>query len=282
MINAKHRELVAIPRFPGMEKGKQITRGANVFSSNGEDGILANIFSQIVPLNKICIELYSANGQKNSLSRNIIVNHGWSAFLLENNEDIFEDLKELYADKDAVITLCKTVVSLDEHESIADNRIKLDHVDELPDQCDLLIIDVGGLEYHIWDSLTRIQPRVVACRFNLTMHNNLDFVQEEHPSVHHGNSFRAFVRLAMLKNYDIFECSRDYAFFVRSDLFHLAGMPRETCLDNLRCPNIHTMFASWTPSNDVLLTGNTRLCFTSYDVPLREDEITVVPKALRL
>lgn len=213
MIKSKHRELVEIPKSLVPEQRTAITQRTNMFWSNDEDDMLDTIYTKVGTVNKVCIELYSANGIKKSLSRNLIINHGWSAVLLENNYNSFAELQELYSKYDAVVTLLKTVVSLEQHECVVMNRVKLDHVKEVPDQCDLLILDVGGLEYHIWDSLHRIQARVVACRFNLTMHNSLDFVQEEDPSVHHGNSFRAFVRIGRLKDYEVVGCSKDYVFF---------------------------------------------------------------------
>jgi len=140
--------------------------------------------------------------------------------LIEANDDRFAELSKLYASRPDVHCI-KTLVQF-EGPSCLDSIFA---TTPLPLDFDLLVIDVDGCDYHVWDSLQRYNPRVVVIEFNPTIPNNVAFVQTRDMSVYQGSSLRALMELAQRKGYDLV-CTTIYnAFFVRREfypLFHIA------------------------------------------------------------
>lgn len=60
-----------------IEKNSLITYRKNIFSENGEDGIIEKIFSEIKPKSNLCCEFGAWDGIFASNCRNLIVNHDW-------------------------------------------------------------------------------------------------------------------------------------------------------------------------------------------------------------
>lgn len=59
--------------------------GFRAFSQNEEDGILLYIFSLIGTTNRKAVEIGAGNGTECNTA-NLIVNHGWTALLVDGNE----------------------------------------------------------------------------------------------------------------------------------------------------------------------------------------------------
>lgn len=86
-------------------------------------------------------------------------------------------------------------------------------------------MDVDGIDYHIWQSLTGFAPKLVCIEFNPTMPESMDFVQESDRGIMLGASLRALVNLAHRKQYELVAVTLTNAIFVRSSLFSLMGVP---------------------------------------------------------
>src|SRR6185436_3102249 len=89
----------------------------------------------------------------------------------------------------------------------------------IPKDFDLLSVDIDGADYHVWESLTRYEPRVVIIEFNPTIPGHIEFVQPRDMTVNQGNSIRSLVKLGKQKGYEL-SCVTEYnAIFVRANLF---------------------------------------------------------------
>src|SRR5208283_2047561 len=73
---------------------KLIDFASNVYSQNGEDGIVEKIFSIIGPNSKVCVEFGAWDGFHLSNSANLWSKKGWQGVLIELNADRFKELVE--------------------------------------------------------------------------------------------------------------------------------------------------------------------------------------------
>ena len=132
----------------------------NKYSQNGEDAIIEAIFKRIKPTHKIVVECGAADGIWFSNSRNLI-EQGWKALLIEGDDDAFERLFNRYKADDNVALECRTVQASGPDRFDA---IFAEH--KLPEAFDLLVIDVDGMDYYLWNSIINFRPTVVICEYN--------------------------------------------------------------------------------------------------------------------
>jgi hypothetical protein len=123
------------------------------FSQNGEDGILERIFELLGVSEGWCIEFGAWDGVHLSNTRNLIQNHGWQAVLIEADPVKFEDLKN-NARSFAGVTCLNRLVGFDPPDDLDAILARR----EVPDDLDLLSVDVDGNDFHIWESLRKYRP----------------------------------------------------------------------------------------------------------------------------
>ena len=144
-------------RFFNVKPDSWAEHARNIYSQNGEDGIVAEIFRRIGTTNKFCFEAGAADGRWMSNTRKLI-DEGWSAVLVESDPDRLEDLRKLESDK---VTIAHRHIT-DEGPDSIDNVLK---ESGCPDDPDLGVIDVDGQDYYIFNSLIRVRPRVLIVEF---------------------------------------------------------------------------------------------------------------------
>lgn len=176
----------------------------SITSQLGEDGILEKIFEIIPEGNKWCVEFGAGDGKLLSNTYNLIVNHNWSSVQIEANPDRFAVLSSRYSEREDVYCLNK-VISFE-------GEGKLDDVlcnTPIPEDFDLLSIDIDGNDFHIWSSLEKYRPKVLVIEFNPTIPHYVNFVQKKDISVNHGCSLAALVELGKEKEYELI-CSTQW------------------------------------------------------------------------
>lgn len=181
----------------------------NIYSQRGEDGILEKIFEVLDTKKGICVDI-GAFGKALSNTYHLIEN-GWEGFLFEKDADKVEDLKYIHKGNN-VHCICETV-------DIQGSR-RLDNllfVNDLPKKFDFLSIDIDGLDYDVWRSLTNYEPSVVVIEFNPTYGFD-DYLQTIDGEG--GASLSKMIELGKLKFYELIATTNFNAFFVRKDLFN--------------------------------------------------------------
>jgi hypothetical protein len=134
-------------------------KASNLYSQNGEDGILAAIFERIGTENKWCLECGAADGLWFLNSRQFI-DQGWSAVLIEGDPAVFEKLQARYAGK-------KNIKCWNYYVDPVKNTLdKILEASGAPIDLDLMVIDVDGGDYYLFNSLWKYRPRVVVCEYN--------------------------------------------------------------------------------------------------------------------
>src|SRR6476620_2065739 len=124
----------------------------NVFSQFGEDGIIEEIFREIGETTRWCCEFGAWDGVHLSNSRRL-VDAGWNAVLIEGDPDKFVELHQDNASNPRVTTVQAMVDS-------ERNRLESILADAGARELDLLVIDIDGLDYEIFESL-QVRPRVI-------------------------------------------------------------------------------------------------------------------------
>ncbi len=187
----------------------------NIYSQFGQDGVLEEVLSKICPLENInAFEVGGWDGVKLSNICNLAVNHNSNCIFVEANKKKYLQILENHKsriNKNKVFAFNEYLTA--KGGSSAGNLIKKAGIKEL----DFISIDVDGMDYFIFRDLD-ISPKVILIEFNQTFHSDIEFIQEEDPSLNFGASSTAIAKLAIKKGYSIihyFECD---LLLVRNDL----------------------------------------------------------------
>lgn len=190
----------------------------NIFSQNGEDGVIAAILARLPATNDWCVEFGAWDGRHLSNTA-ALIQSGYRAVMIEGDHNRFDTLRENYADNPGVIAV-NAFVGFDANTG-------LDHIlasTALPLEFDLLSIDIDGNDYHVWDALRGYAPKVVCIEFNPTIPPEIAFVQPRDMAVKQGSSAAALAALGKEKGYEIACILGCNCIFVRNDLYSLLGI----------------------------------------------------------
>ncbi|GAB4233353.1 MAG: hypothetical protein Tsb0021_12330 [Chlamydiales bacterium] len=245
----------------------------DITSQNGEDGILRRVFEILEIKKGWCVEFGAWDGKRYSNTYNLIENYGWSGILIESHPVRFKDLLKTYEHRDSVVCL-NAFVSFEGSSSL--DRLLSETT--IPNNFDLLSIDIDGNDYHIWDSIKEYHPKVVIIEYNHTIQNAVDFTQPKDMSLNQGSSLSALIRLGREKGYELIGTTTKNGIFVDRSLFHLFDIP-DNSIDTMRLPSNEESYFFQLYDGTVMLRGNTKLLWNS--TPIREDKLQVYPKALR-
>jgi len=195
--------------------------GFREYSQTNEDGILLYIFSQIGFGDRRCLDIAFATPFGSNVT-NLLSNWGFTGLLIEGksleaSRIFFNEHPDTRIHPPKLVKAWitkKNINSLIKKNSITGN-------------IDLLSLDVDGVDYWLWESLTVASPRVVVLEFanyipadkSLTVPYKDDFVRSDIHLDFMGASLKAFIKLAKKKGYT-FVGTNLYgfnAFFVRND-----------------------------------------------------------------
>jgi hypothetical protein len=187
----------------------------SVHSQNGEDGIIAEIFRRIGEGGRVFVEIGAADGHENCTAA--LAEAGWSGVWIEGDHQKVMDARahvhdqrvavvEAFVDRDSIVGLLGGA--------------------SVPSHPDLLVIDIDGNDYWIWETVAeRYAPRVVVIEYNAvvgprwrwTAPYNADHRWDA--SARHGAGLAALVELGERLDYRLVGCDSFgvNAFFVRSD-----------------------------------------------------------------
>ena len=191
--------------------------GFKVYSQNEEDGIIEEIFNRVGTTNKIFIEFGVENGlQCNS---HYLLFKGWRGLWIDGGHE--KEIQEKFAPVIANGQL-KFLQAFITRENINELFIKCGFEGEI----DLLSIDIDGNDYHIWQAINVVRPRVVVIEYNAKFPPNCDWKQAYNKrhiwdgSDWHGASLKALELLGRKLGYQLVGTNLNgvNAFFVRKDL----------------------------------------------------------------
>jgi len=191
-----------------------------VYSQNGEDGIIAEIFRRIGTTNKTFVEFGVGDGLQNN-TRFLLQQGDWHGLWIEGSHEFCCTIQEncaLYI-KTRRLVLKESFITRDNIDTLISESFSGD--------IDLLSIDIDGNDLHIWNAIKSIHPRVLITEYNPTFPPPSKIVMPynanhawEIGTDYYGASLAAWEEQLTRDGYTLVGCelSGTNAFWVRSDL----------------------------------------------------------------
>jgi hypothetical protein len=210
-------KLLATPRYSDSRRLNHFER--QVFSQNGEDGIIAEIFRRIGTTNRVFLEFGAGEGLENNTC--YLLFQGWTGFWFDGGAVEVARIQEHFREpiqagrlrvKEAFIT--------------AENINEILQKAQIPSELDIFSLDIDRNTSHIWSAIETIRPRVIVVEYNATFPPELDwevpYVADRawNRSHYFGATLLAMERIGRTKGYSLVGCdlTGTNAFFVRNDL----------------------------------------------------------------
>ncbi len=210
-------QTMATPRYS--DPKRLLRYGAKAYSQNDEDGILAEIFRRIGASSRTFIEIGAGSGLENNTAALLL--QGWRGLWVEGSDSNASRARRNLATyiSSGQLRIEQTLVTRDNADALL--------AKSAPDaESDLLSIDVDGSDYHVWQAVQSISPRVVVVEYNASWFPPMSLAvayQEQFQwkeNTYYGASLKALELLAERKGYHLVGCcfAGVNAFFVRADL----------------------------------------------------------------
>jgi len=183
----------------------------NKYSQFGEDGIIEEICCRLGIKEGWFVEFGAWDGKHLSNTYNLLANKGWQGVLIECDPEKYKALlqtKKAYLDR--LHTLCAKVGF--EGETRLDSLLAKTPI---PQEFELLSIDIDSYDWQVWNALEKYKPRIVIIESNSTIPPGI--IQIHKPPESCGASFTALVSLGQSKGYQLV-CHTGNCFFVRDEL----------------------------------------------------------------
>ncbi len=206
-----------------------------VYSQNGEDGILAYLFSRVGAPHRTFVEFGVSNGRECN-SANLALNFGWTGLMIEADPRIHRKARHFYdvmlnGPEAERLDILRAFVT-------AENINQLISGAGIAGEIDLLSVDIDSNDYWVWKAINVIHPRVVVVEYNASLGNDRPLTVKYNPHFsrydthwfYYGVSLPAAVKLGKEKGYTFVGCdSRGVnAFFVRQEIASQHGLQAVT------------------------------------------------------
>lgn len=181
----------------------------NIFSQNGEDGIIEQLFSDLKIQDGLLVEFGAWDGIYLSNIYNLInKNKSFNAIFIESEGSKIPQLNKLRSNN---IECVHNYVSPNKNDTNSiENILKRSKFNKNLD-ISLMAIDVDSCDYYIFESITEYLPKVIMIETNYDYNYNQDFI-----SYDKGCSLKSLNTLAIQKGYTLI-CHTLNAFFVKNE-----------------------------------------------------------------
>ena len=199
-----------------------------VFSQNGEDGALREIFRRIGIETRTFLEIGVGDGQRNNTT--FLLTQGWRGHWLEGNPASVAQIRRSFRGpiSSGQLSVGEAVVT---RESVVSQAARLG----VQPDVDLLSLDVDRNTYWVLSALLEaVRPRVAVIEYNALFPADVEWTVEYDPArwwnrtSHYGASLKAYERLCSEHGLALVGCEMHgvNAFFVH----------RELCEDRFEAP----------------------------------------------
>lgn len=215
-VNSFRQDLLKLPRYT--DPKRLSVAEAQIFSQNGEDGIIAEIFRRIVERDRFFVEMAAGSGLESNTANLLL--QGWNGCWIEGEKDVVRGIETEFANplRTGELKLRQAFIT---RENCASLLASLN----VPTEFDLLSLDIDRNTYHVWEALASYRPRVVVVEYNAAFPPHTEWVIPYEPtrvwnnSMIFGASLKSYELLGRRLGYELIGC--DFAginaFFVRSD-----------------------------------------------------------------
>lgn len=205
---------------PKYKNSKRITHyGKTVFSQNGEDGIIHEIFNRIGTTNKYFCEFGVEDGIESNTTFLLLQN--WQGLWIDADEKSYKNALKNFEEpiEKGQLKIKHSFVTPENIENIFDEY-------EVPKDLDLLSIDIDSTDYWVRKAITKYKPRVLIMEYNAAYFPPVVWIKKKNESfwegdINMGASLQALHDLNKLKGYTLIGCDFNgvNAFFVRDDCY---------------------------------------------------------------
>ncbi len=242
----------------------------DIFSQNGEDGIIEKIIETLPVVDGWCVEFGAWDGVFLSNTANLIKNKAYSAVLIEGDSNKYEELKQNYVNSENVFSVNSFVGF-----SSDDNLDTILFETPIPINFDLLSIDIDGNDYHVWKEVSIYSPKVVVIEFNQSIPTEVKFIQDADHTISHGSSLLSLVELGKEKGYELVSVLYCNAFFVKTEFFDFFEISNNTPEKLRRClQDITYLFTGY--DGRLIIHGSCRLPW--HGIKIEKNSIQQLPK----
>ena len=190
-----------------------------VYSQHGEDGILSEILRRIGETNRRFVEIGTGDGQENNTRYRLA--QGWSGHWFEADRANVRRIGTMFGMEVAEgrLTVVRAVMT-------AENAAMLMRQHGVPEELDLLSLDIDQNTSHVWRALRHLSPRIAVIEYNASIpgHDQWEVAYDADAtwdgSLHYGASLGTLQTIGDALGYVLVGCelSGTNAFFVRRDL----------------------------------------------------------------
>ena len=200
----------------------------NIYSQNGEDGIVEELLKRLNIQNGWVCEFGAWDGKHLSNTFNLVKNKKFNAVFIEGDKNKYADLLKTVKEFPKIVPIQAMVDHNDSPNSL-DNLLKQTNI---PNDFDILSIDIDSFDYQVWKSLKVYKPKIVIIEINSSVKvNNSDWIHT--PKKYQGTGFKPTYDLGIEKGYK-FILHTGNMFFIRSDLFDNLNITYDNPLENFR------------------------------------------------
>ncbi len=227
-----HAEIRSLLSSPKHREPKDLNpHEYRVYSQNGEDGIITEIFRRIGTTNRYFVEFGASDGFENNTA--LRVRQGWRGLWIDGDAPAIANAREHYRPEvDAkALTIMNSFITAENIESLFKEA-------DVPAEFDFLSIDIDRNDYYVWEKIENYRPRVVCMEYNPIYPPPIEWVIPYDPkamwdyTTRTAASLESITKLGEKKGYALVGCclSGVNAFFVRKDLLGDHFSPPYTAL----------------------------------------------------
>jgi hypothetical protein len=203
------------------------TYSKNIYSQNGEDGIIEELLKRLDINNGWVCEFGAWDGIYLSNTFNL-VEKGYNAVFIEGDANKYKDLLNTVEKYKNIIPLNAFV----DHNDTENSLDKLLSKTNIPIDFDILSIDIDSYDYQVWKSLKIYQPKIVIIEINSSVNTANNYYINDSKK-YDGTGFKPTFDLGIEKGYT-FVLHTGNMFFVRNDLFNKLNIYYDNPLENFR------------------------------------------------
>ncbi len=210
--------------------------GFRCYSQFEEDGIILYLLTLIGKKTRSVVEICCGAGHQ-CMSANLIINHGYKGYLFDGDDCNVKSAQKFFRSQKEYLLVQPSIKSSWITKSNVNNLLENAGI---TGEVDVLILDLDGNDYHIWDSIDVISPRICVFEVNNIIPSDLAITipyTEDFYALDKGKidsqfrsvSLLAMIKLSRKKGYTMVG-SHKYGFnvfFVRDDLLNDL-LPRPT------------------------------------------------------
>jgi len=221
--------------------------GSSSFSQSDDDGIISEIFKRIGSGNKTFFEFGSGSIEGNTAN---LFFQGWKGVWLDGDPESITKLEREFSEyiRNNIVKVGREIITVENVNQIIEKY-------QVPQNVDLLSIDIDGNDYHVWSAMD-LRPRVLVIEYNSRLQPPSSVIQNYDPNYYwrHGGPFvgaslQALTDLSEKKGMTLVgtSISGTNAYFVRSDLVENKFPQPATAAHLWNPPRFHLIFSgAWT------------------------------------